>query len=120
MTGIRNRSHRPESAFPEKVRQTLESLPDDQIGVYILRDEKQQVLRIGCSKDLRRRIAAYFRVGTESWPQQIALLPRPYLKADLYFLPSEDSHKFLKLSMYHLFLNHHHPRHHPRRVRTYL
>ncbi len=71
MTRFPLRSNRGDTQLPEKVRQVVETLPYGRIGVYILRDSQKRVLRVGCSKDLRHRIAGYFRAGATGWPSQV-------------------------------------------------
>ena len=65
------RSNRGDTRLPEKVRQVVETLRSGQAGVYILKDGQGEILRIGHSKDLRHRIAYYFRGGASGWPSQV-------------------------------------------------
>lgn len=65
------RPKRGSTRLPEKVRQFVETLPYDHIGVYILKDDQGRVLRIGYSTDLRHRIVSYFRAGAIGWPSQV-------------------------------------------------
>ena len=65
------RPKRGSTRLPESVRQVVETLPYDHIGVYILKDDQDRVLRIGYSTDLRYRIVSYFRARAIGWPSQV-------------------------------------------------
>jgi AcrR family transcriptional regulator len=71
MARVPFRSKRGDTQLPEKVRQVVETLPLGQIGVYILRNEQGEALRIGHSTDLRHRVTSYFRSGATGWPSQV-------------------------------------------------
>lgn len=52
--------------IPERLRARIDEMPR-RPGVYLLKDERQEVIYVGKAKDLRARVRSYFQQGGEDW-----------------------------------------------------
>lgn len=54
------------------IKQQLQLLPP-QAGVYLMKNRENQVIYIGKAKDLRKRVASYFRANTQDWKADLLI-----------------------------------------------